>query len=172
MAIHDLVVSQSSTHGHLHAKSIRTNVLWGYPKAPISKKYHTSTTNWVAGIEPNPTKSLISNFQYAAISISKKKQSNFHKNKRKLKENIPTRRRVSPDTARAMHEWKKKMTRGDVKRAIVWVLKKTYLHTIALWLSLLIKEGCLTKLSSLGCLPTRNNRWQRQRSSVTQNRRS
>lgn len=53
-----------------------------------------------------------------------------------------------------------------------WVLKNTYLHTIALWLSLLIKEGYLTKLSSLGCLPTRNNRWQRQRTSVRQNRRS
>lgn len=27
MAIHDLLGSQSSTHGHLHAKSIRTDVL-------------------------------------------------------------------------------------------------------------------------------------------------
>jgi hypothetical protein len=50
-------------------------------------------------IEPNPTKSLNSNFQYAAISISKKKQRNFHKNKRKLKENILTRSHVSPGTA-------------------------------------------------------------------------
>lgn len=67
-----------------------------------SKKYHTSTTIELQAIEPNPTKSLISSM--LQVSISKKKQRNFHKNKRKLKANILTRRHVSPGTASTNHD--------------------------------------------------------------------
>lgn len=66
MAIHDLLGPQSSTHGHLHAKSIRIDELWRYPKSPILKNIIPPQQNELQTIEPNPTKILISNFQYAA----------------------------------------------------------------------------------------------------------
>lgn len=100
------------------------------------------------------------------VSISKKKQRNFDKNKRKLKVNTPTRGRVSPGTARTKHEGEKIDEGGNVKRAIVCVRKKRLnlkliekklidnnLFTISFsTTSTFNKIRVFNKISSLGCL--------------------